>query len=62
MAPIQVKIRNEEKNIQVLILFTGFVFVVFFIFFIVGKIIIIMIDNSRAITPPSLFGIERRIA
>lgn len=53
---------KEEKNIQVLILFKGFVFVVFFIFFIVGRIIIIKIDINKAITPPNLLGIERRIA
>lgn len=30
--------------------------------FLNGKIEIIRIERTRAITPPSLFGIERRIA
>jgi len=53
---------KDEKNNQVLILFIGFIFAVFFIFFIVGRIRMIRIDINSAITPPNLFGIERRIA
>ena len=53
---------KDDKNIQVLILFIKFVFVVFFIFFIKGRVKIIKMDANRAITPPSLLGIDRRIA
>lgn len=45
-----------------LILFSGFIFAFFLIFFIVGRIVIIRIDINKAITPPNLFGIDRRIA
>lgn len=53
---------KDEKNIQFIILFMGLVFDVFFIFLNMGKIPIIKIDIINAITPPSLFGIDRRIA
>lgn len=33
-----------------------------FILFLIGKIIKIRIDNTSAITPPSLFGIDRKMA
>lgn len=52
---------NVEKNVQLIILFIGFIFVDFFIFFIIGKIIIIKIDDIRAMIPPSLLGIDRKI-
>jgi len=61
-APIHVKIMNELKNIQMFILYSGFIFAVFLYFFMIGKIMIIKMDISRATTPPSLFGIDRRMA
>lgn len=62
LAPTHVNIVKDEKNIQEYILLMGFVFVVFFIFFIVGKIKMMRIDIKSAITPLSLLGIERKIA
>jgi hypothetical protein len=44
-------------------LFKGFIYVGLNLFFIVRvRVIKIIIDKNRARTPPSLLGIERRIA
>jgi len=61
-APIQVSTKNDETVDQKIIFFIGLNFDESEIFFLKGKIAIIKIDKSMAITPPNLFGIDRRIA
>jgi hypothetical protein len=61
-APIQVKIKNIATVDQKF----NFLLILNFeerdIFFLNGKIKITKIDMSKATTPPSLLGIERKIA
>jgi len=62
LAPIQVRRKNILKNIQEFNLLRGKNFLDLIIDFKFERIIIIIIDIIRAITPPSFLGIERRIA
>jgi len=61
--PKNVKIKNTLIKPQYIILLRGYILVGLNLFFIEkGKEIKIIIDINKAITPPSLLGIERRIA
>jgi len=61
-APIQVRIRRVLTSIHVIIIFTGFSFFGFFFVFLFIGIINLNTEASRATTPPSFEGIERKIA
>jgi len=61
-APSQVRIKNDEIKAEVFILIEGLNFELEIVFFFDDRIDKIIILITRAITPPSLFGIARRIA
>jgi len=61
-APIHVRIKNEVARTQNEIFLIGLYLVDIECFFLKGKITMIRIDKTRAITPPNLFGIDRRMA
>jgi hypothetical protein len=62
LAPAQVRIMNDEEKIQNIIFFWGLNLHEVFFFFLVVKTISNTILANRAITPPNLLGIDRRIA
>jgi len=62
MAPAHVRRANRPLNTQKNIFLDGIDFLAVFIFFKVTKIASSRIDISNPTTPPSLLGIERRIA
>ena len=62
LAPIQVRMINDSKIVYSVIFFVGMNIFVFLLFFIVGMMNRINTDDTKAITPPILFGIDRRIA
>lgn len=61
-APAQVKIQNKIANDQKEIFLVGENLDLSVYLFLNGKIEIIRIERTKAITPPSLLGIDRRIA
>lgn len=61
-APIYVKIRNSLENTQKKYFLIGKNFFDVFFTFIIVRRVSDIIDMPRANTPPSLFGMERRIA
>jgi len=61
-APIHVKTINEDLIDQNISLDFMFILLDNNILFLNGRIMITMIDIINAITPPSLFGIERKMA
>jgi len=61
-APIHVNTMKYDTIIQNSVLKEGLYFEVLILNFLNGRIIIIKIDKRRATTPPSLLGIDRRIA
>lgn len=61
-APAQVRIQNKMASIQKELFLVGENLDLKEYLFLKGKIEIIRIDNTRAITPPSLFGMDRRMA
>jgi len=61
-APIHVNTIKYDTIVQNINLKNGLYFDVLILNFLNGRIIIIKIDRRRAITPPNLLGIDRRIA
>jgi len=62
LAPIQVKIIKVETINQNFVFLFGLNLEDLMFFVFIGKVKIIKIANTSAITPPSLLGIERRMA
>jgi len=62
MAPAQVKSTKNILKIQKLFFMFGMNFFVVLGFFVIVKISSIRMDRTRLTTPPSLFGIDRKIA
>ena len=62
LAPIQVRITKLLINIQKIVLLNGVNFFDFKRVFVKVRREIIRIENTKAITPPSLLGIDRKIA
>lgn len=62
LAPAHVRIQNRMVNIQKELFLNGENFELSEYLFLNGKIEIIKIESTKAITPPNLLGIERRIA
>lgn len=56
------RIRNIEENSQNMFLLVGVNFFDAFLVLILLRSVRATIENNRATTPPSLFGIERKIA
>jgi hypothetical protein len=62
LAPIQVRIRKLMDKNQNVIFCKGLNLLDILFCFLNGMIAMMRIDMTRAITPPSLLGIDRRIA
>jgi hypothetical protein len=62
LAPIHVNTIKFLKKVQTKILLFGKNFLLLMKILVKDKITIITIDIAKAITPPNLFGIERRTA
>lgn len=62
LAPAQVRIQNKIANIQKELFLVGENFELREYLFLNGKMEIIRIESTRAITPPNLLGMDRRIA
>jgi len=62
LAPIQVKIRNRMLRDQNINFFVMSYFVLITFLVLNGKITMMRIEATKAITPPNLFGMERRMA
>jgi len=62
LAPIHVRIINDDRSIMSIKFLDIVIFLIFLLFFAIGIMYMIVTEHNNAITPPILFGIDRRIA